>query len=135
MKWIKTFENKLIESDKFKSWFNGSKVINADGTPKIVYHGTGKKFKRFSSKYSTMGGIIWFTTNKESIEKGEVGAKSHGYIKKLYISMKNPAGWDKYDNLTLGQLKSEGYDGALLPDGDGNYTGFVFNTNQIRIAK
>lgn len=30
--------NKAV--DNFKEWFKGSKVINKDGTPKIMYHGT-----------------------------------------------------------------------------------------------
>jgi hypothetical protein len=135
MKWIKTFETKYTETDAFKLWFNGSKVINADGTPKVVYHGTDKNFKRFSSKFSAMGGIIWFTTDKSAVERGEVGAAGSGYIKELYISMKNPAGWEEYEKYTLGQLENLGYDGAILPDNDNKYDGFVFNTNQIRIAR
>jgi hypothetical protein len=135
MKYLKTYESKFTESDKFKQWFIGSKIINEDGTPKIVYHGTNKIFRRFSMKAATMGGIIWFTTNKESIEKGEVGASGHGVIKNIYISMKNPANWDEYEKYTLGQLEDLGYDGVILSDGKGNYDGFVFHSNQIRIAK
>jgi len=133
MQWLKTFENKT-QTLKFKKWFGDSKVVNLDGTPRIVYHGTDKKFSRFSSKYSSMGGIIWFSTNKEAVERGEVGAAGNKYIKKLYISMKNPAGWHEYEKYTLGQLENMGYDGVILRDDEYNYDGFVFNTNQIRIA-
>ena len=135
MKWIKTFESKYTESDKFKIWFEGSKIINSDGTPKIVYHGTDKQFRKFNSAHSSMGGIIWFTSDKESIEKGEVGASGRGFIKELYISMKNPAGWEEYEKYTLGQLEDLGYDGVILPDNENKYDGFVFNANQIRIVR
>lgn len=135
MKYLKTYESKFTESEKFKIWFDGSKVINNDGSPRIVYHGTGENFRRFSMKKSVMGGITWFTTDKEKIGKGEVGAATSGYIKNIYISLKNPAGWDEYDKYTLGQLVNMKYDGVILPDNDGNYDGFVFNTNQIRIAR
>lgn len=135
MKYLKTYESKFTESEKFKLWFDGSKVINEDGTPRIVYHGTGKNFRKFSMKTAAMGGIIWFTTNKEAIERGEVGAAGQGIIKNIYISMKKPANWDEYEKYTLGQLESLGYDGAILPDGNGNYDGFVFHSNQIRIAR
>ena len=134
MKWIKTYESKFTESDRFKLWFDGSKVVNLDNTPRIVYHGTGEKFRKFSSKYAAMGGIIWFTSDKSAIERGETGAASSGHIKELYIRMVNPAGWDEYEKYTLGQLEDLKYDGAILPN-DNGFDGFVFNTNQIRIAK
>jgi hypothetical protein len=82
-----------------------------------------------------MGGIIWFTTDKSSIERGESGAAGNKYIKELYISMKNPAGWEEYEKYTLGQLENLGYDGVILPDSKDKYDGFVFNVNQIRIAR
>lgn len=132
MKWIKTFENK--NNEKFKLWFEGSKIINKDGTPRIVYHGTNKIFRKFSSKHSAMGGIIWFSTDREKIETGNSGAAGSNIIKKIYICMKNPAGWEQYEKYTLGQLENMGYDGVILPDDDsGDYDGFVFNPNQIRI--
>ncbi len=121
--------------DKFKNWFNGSKVVNPDGSPRIVYHGTGKNFRRFSMKKAAVAGITWFTTDKEKIEKGEVGAASKGFIKKMYISLKNPAGWDEYQKYGLGELYEMGFDGAILPNDEGNYDGFVFHTDQIRIIK
>jgi hypothetical protein len=135
MKWIKNFESKSFQSDKFKLWFKDSKIINIDGTPRVVYHGTDKQFNRFSSKFSSMGGIIWFTTDKSAIERGEVGASGSGYIKELYISMKNPAGWEEYEKYGLGQLEDMGYDGVILPNDEDNYVGFVFDPNQIKIIK
>ena len=40
------------QSQQFKRWFgdwqnhpeSASKVVNEDGTPKVVYHGTGSEF-------------------------------------------------------------------------------------------
>ena len=100
----------------------------------VVYHGTGSKFKRFSSKKSSIGGITWFTSDKSSVENGEVGAAGSGIIKNLYIRIKNPAGWDEYEKYGLGELYEMGYDGVILPEKD-KFVGFVFNTNQIRIAR
>lgn len=134
MKWIKKFESKYIKTDKFKNWFEGSKLVNDDGSPMKLYHGTDKNFNIFSLNYSTQG-IIWFTSDKSAIERGEVGASGSGYIKELYICMKNPAGWNEYDKLTLEQIQNRGYDGVILPNNDGTFDGFVFNPKQIRIAK
>lgn len=134
MKWLKTYESKYTESEKFKQWFGDSKVVDNNGTPLVVYHGTGSKFKRFSSKKSSIGGITWFTSDKSSVENGEVGAAGSGIIKNLYIRIKNPAGWDEYEKYGLGELYEMGYDGVILPEKD-KFVGFVFNTNQIRIAR
>ena len=133
MKWIKTYESKFTESEKFKLWFDGSKVINLNNTPRVVYHGTSAKFRRFSIKKMTYG-LIWFSSNKSSIENGESGAVGNEVIKELYIRMTNPAGWDEYEKYGVSQLFEMGYDGAILPDKNG-FDGFVFNSNQVRIAK
>jgi hypothetical protein len=34
------FESSTIQTEEFKKWFNGSKAVNSDGTPMILYHGT-----------------------------------------------------------------------------------------------
>lgn len=34
-------------NDNFKKWFGKSAVVNSDGSPKIVYHGTGNEFEEF----------------------------------------------------------------------------------------
>ena len=127
-------ENENI-NDNFWKWFSGSKVVDKDGNPLMVHHGTGSKFSKFSKNKATMGGIIWFTSNKSAIESGEVGAQGNGHIMDLYVSLKNPAGWNEYQKYGLGQLKGLGYDGAILTDPDGNFDGFVFEPNQLKSVK
>jgi len=99
----------------------------------IVYHGTGKSFNRFNLKKTTQG-IIWFTSDKDKILKGEVGAESSGYILTCEVTINNPAGWDEYEKYYLAQLSSMGYDGAKL-DGLDGFDCFVFNPNQVKILK
>ena len=118
-----------LQSD-FDSWFAGSKVVDSNGKPLLCHHETNVNFKKVNPKKTTMG-IFWFTTDRGSIDRGETGAAGHGMVKDFYVSMKNPAGWEEYEKLLLVQLKSQGYDGALLPKGDGTYDGFVFDNSQI----
>lgn len=118
-------------NDNFKKWFDGSKVVDKEGNPAIVHHGTGKKFSKFNFKNAPQK-IIWFTSNKASVEAGEVGAAGRGHIFDLYALIKKPAGWDEYGKYGLGQLHDLGYDGAILPDPDGSFTGFVFEPNQLK---
>lgn len=99
----------------------------------LVYHGTGKSFNRFDLKKTTQG-IIWFTSDKDSILNNEIGAESSGYMLTCEVTINNPAGWDEYDKYALAQLSSMGYDGAILTESDG-FDCFVFNPRQVKILK
>jgi hypothetical protein len=52
------------DTPAFKAWFEGSKVVNADGSPLVVYHGTGADISEFKTE-KIDGGIqgAWFTSN------------------------------------------------------------------------
>jgi len=39
------------DTKEFKQWFGSSKVVNADGTPRVVYHGTTKDFDTPKTTY------------------------------------------------------------------------------------
>ena len=44
-----------VESDEFKRWFGRSKIVNPNGSPKVVYHGTKTNFKSFDTGSSELG--------------------------------------------------------------------------------
>lgn len=54
-----------VHSQEFKNWFgdwqnnseNASKVVNADGTPKIMYHGSPNSFTVFDKKKAKASGL------------------------------------------------------------------------------
>lgn len=121
------------DTPQFKKWFGDSKVVDSDGAPAVVYHGTGASFNKFSRGKSTQG-IFWFTSDKAAVDAGEVGAQGRGRVLELYASLKNPAGWKEYDRFGLGELRREGYDGAILRDADGSFTGFAFEPEQLKSA-
>lgn len=110
-------------------WFQGSVVVDAEGNPLKVYHGTRANFNQFDLDYCAMG-IIWFSSNLNTILSGESGACGTSFIKEAYLSIKNPAGWNEYERLGIGELKGEGYDGIILDD---NYV--VFDPSQIKVLK
>mgnify|MGYP003666810796 CR=1 FL=1 len=117
---------------EFKTWFGDSKVVDKNGEPLVVHHGTSAAFDEFDDERS-IGGQHWFTDNKSLIEKGEVGASGTGTIMSLYLSLKNPAGWDEYDKYTLDELIGKGYDGLML-DEDDQTTYVAFSPTQIKSA-
>lgn len=49
---------KVEFSDKFKRWFGDSKVVDEQGNPLVVYHGTSADIKSFR-------GMVWASTNTE----------------------------------------------------------------------
>jgi len=118
----------------FWRWFGDSKVVDADGRPLVVYHGTGEKFSRINLKKGAQG-LFWFASDRSAIEAGEVGASGNGFIMELYAKIENPADWKQYDQLMLDEFKSRGLDGAVLPEKDGAMTGFIINRpTQIKSA-
>ena len=53
-----------IQTKEFKKWFGNSKVVNADGTPKVMYHGTPNgNFDIFKK------GANYFTENEQYADR------------------------------------------------------------------
>ncbi len=93
-------DNAQIKSDNFKNWFGDwennpsktSKVVNEDGTPKIVYHGTTSNFTTFDTqRFNTREnsgdyvGEGFFFTDKESTAK-----KYGSSVMPVYLNLRNP---------------------------------------------
>src|SRR6266404_7130702 len=111
-----------------------SLIVEETAKPLTVYHGTDKAFRRFSLK-SSVQGIIWFTSDKNKILNKGAGAAGEVYVITAEVTMNKAAGWKEYEELFLAQLRSLGYDGAILPMGDGNFDCFIFSPNQAKIIK
>ncbi len=96
-------------SQQFKRWFGdwennpkkASKVVNADGTPKIMYHGSGADFTVFDkkkAKYSGMFGRGFYFTDSKS------HAGTYGKLYEVYLDVKNPV--DDKTKVTNQQLRN-----------------------------
>ena len=72
--------SETVQSQQFKRWFgdwqndpaHASKVVNEDGTPKVVYHGTNAEFTVFdnsmigsSTQVGVLGDGFYFAETKE----------------------------------------------------------------------
>ena len=101
---------KQTDTPEFKAWFGKSKVVDADGKPLVVYHGTARKFDEFSKGADP---LYWkdepgfsFTSSKsdakdysENASELEYNAKYRGQsdlkrgipeVKEVFLSLKNP---------------------------------------------
>jgi len=88
--------NDVIESDDFKRWFNGSKIVDDGGKPLVVYHGTEAKFNNFDpdkrqTRFGSKTGRGYYFTESKKYAEG-IGP----IIKKAYLSVKNPLFFTKY---------------------------------------
>jgi len=75
----------------FKEWFGDSKVVDEQGNPLVVYHGTNKDFKEFSldkagsnNDPGMWGKGFYFSPDKKMSEV------YGGNVKRYYLSIKNP---------------------------------------------
>lgn len=115
----------------FWKWFNGSKVVDSEGRPIVVYHGTRSNFNSIDLKKGAQG-VFWVSSDKEKIERGESGAISSKVIMELYIKLKNPAHWDEYEKFGIGELIARGFDGVILNEDDGSFDAIIFHANQVK---
>jgi len=119
-------EDDITSNQNFMKWFSGSKVVDAQGNPLVVYHGTNDNIDSFDKNKSN---VFWFSSDKENIKSGNSGAVGTSNLIPVYLSIKKLAGWDEYENLNTDQIIQMGFDGIKL---DNDY--IVFEPNQIKSA-
>ncbi|MDD3337216.1 MAG: hypothetical protein PHI98_17205, partial [Eubacteriales bacterium] len=97
------------ETLQFKRWFGKSKVVNEDGTPRVVYHGTGNEFNAFDQArigenyWQSRRGGFFFTSDKHSAENyAAIHDKNGkgGRVIEAYIKMERPLKMDAPNGLT-----------------------------------
>jgi len=86
----KLWQEKGTDSPFFKKWFGKSKVVEENGEPLVVYHGTDREFTTFDplrqsteSRLSQQGPGFYFTDKKSE-------AKGYGKSMEVYLSLDDP---------------------------------------------
>ncbi|MDD3230277.1 MAG: JAB domain-containing protein [Oscillospiraceae bacterium] len=114
----------------FWKWFGESKVVDEDGRPLVVYHGTDAEFNEFIP--SKRG--IWLTPNKERAKgyaQNRTNNSGSEIIMPLYANIKNPL--DQETNENYVPYNKLGHDGWISKFPDGRmFTVVVENSNQIK---
>ena len=149
---------KLVRTDAFKNWFgdwqndpaNASKVVDSNGEPLVVFHGTNEQFNVFNKKGKgnrVLG--YFFTTDKDFSE-------NYGESKLYFLNIKKIKNFnsERFDSLNTRQnaennywqlekdkLLEEMYNGVLIDRNDffadinfvrKDYV--AFEPNQIKLA-
>jgi hypothetical protein len=136
-----------VQSSDFKSWFGNSRVVDSQGNPLEVYHGSEREIEQFYD------GDVYFTDDYMNAD----GYASGEYVYGVYLSMQRPlvvdAGSRKWNDLdtphgvtthdVVGRVDRSKYDGVIfknikdswIDDVDYQDAGtvyVVFSANQIR---
>jgi GNAT superfamily N-acetyltransferase len=106
------------DSAAFKKWFGDSKVVDENGEPVVVYHGTLKEFTQFeASKQDKRDAGFWFGDAKNANVYAASGEPRGNNVMPVYLSIKNPKVYYNRDvKITpelIEKLKAEGYDGVM----------------------
>ena len=129
-------ERKQTSTPAFKKWFGDSKVVDEDGKPLVMYHGTEAKedFDAFdTTKKSVMGTGSFFSSTPSSAFAGA----EKGRIIPAYLSLKNPKSYnyDQFESFNKDKLIKEGYDGVVVKGVNGTISMAVaFEPTQIKSA-
>ena len=124
-----------IQTKEFKQWFGNSKVVNADGTPKVMYHGTPNgNFDIFKK------GANYFTENEQyadryqnpsasSISTGKVVDNPTTHA--VYIKMEKP--FDTRDSKAREIFEDEflNQDGGYDEEGEETEHSWVSNGTEL----
>ncbi len=126
----------VTESQQFKRWFGdwqnkpkgASKVVNSDGTPRVVYHGSADfTIEEFELSEGVFGEGIYFSESKEYAES----VASGGRIYECYLNIRRPYITSTQQQLDIEKLKSQGYDGIYAKEAG---LWVAFDATQVKSA-
>ena len=130
--------NGKLASENFARWFGDSKVVDAEGKPMVVFHGTHKDFKGGSFRSSASG--IWFSKDPSQAEGG--GGDAAVSVFPAYIKADNVYSLSseelqefrlatnpkKFMRGIIDRVQGEGFDAVAVDD----YAVVAFDPNQIK---
>lgn len=99
-----------VRTKAFKDWFgdwendpeNASKVVDENGEPKVVYHGTHSysKFNTFELQNNVSRGFFFADTDKSIVERASSREHEEGFSGKyeVFLNLKNPLIIDAKNN-------------------------------------
>lgn len=108
-----------VETPAFQRWFGDSKVVDENGDPLVVYHGTpGPAFREFEKGRAGVTSFIgipvevrregFYFAEKKGFAKGfaeQSRARGGGSVMPVYLSIQNPLDVTSTDNATVARLE------------------------------
>jgi hypothetical protein len=117
----------------FNQWFKGSKVVDENGKPLVMYHGTdaAEDFSVFDTNKKSLKGTGSFFSKEPS---ATYSTGENARVIPAYLSIKNPKYLSPTDDaFNKDSLISQGYDGVIYKGIDGTpYNAVAFYPEQIK---
>jgi hypothetical protein len=125
------------DTPAFRLWFRRSRVVDGNGDPLVVYHGTGEEFDAFDegrlsrgTGHASSGLGFYFTPDRRSAkgyaEKASDGVPANENLLELYLSIQNPYRMTLREAQAFEsaadsarrrrELQAQGYDGVHIPE-------------------
>lgn len=123
-----SFSRGVTDSAAFRKWFGDSKVVDSEGKPLVVYHGTDANV----SEFDTTEGSFFFGGPMAQDSAATYGAN----VMQVYLSIKKPYRGSMVDLYTADfDALAKTYDGAVFTDEiSGQQQWVAFRPNQIKSA-
>jgi hypothetical protein len=155
------FSLRAPTTPEFKQFFKDSKVVDKNGNPLVVYHGTNQDVNEFTTQPSALrrkfyAGEIgsWFGDDPEianNFAKGIRSPREGGVVYPVFLNIKNPKVYNSYEAFLSDakgrrsapamrkELMKQGFDGIHIKDSDTDFGGrrddwVAFNPNQVKSA-
>jgi len=142
------------ETPAFQKWFGKSKVVDKNGKPLVVYHGTKGVFNAFTREskgktgdFGQIGSGFYFTNDFENARNYARNSEGVGSldVKEVYLNIRNPFIQNKPFDSTrpvskekaekvAEDLQRKGYDGIKYDTGFGPTWHVAFSPTQIKSA-
>lgn len=133
-----------VRTPEFKKWFgdwendakNASQVLDENGEPKVVYHGTATEFNEFRKGHGLLGDGIYLTDSFDTADMYANNRGKNGFVLPLFVNIRNAL-------KTTGNVSR---DKVIEETNSGKYQGIVhqfedqelivaLESNQVKIAE
>lgn len=131
-------------SAAFQNWFAGSKVVDKQGRPLVVYHGAATEFHTFDpakTRFAQDKGAFFFTSS-DGTASAYADEQEDGRVMEVYLALKNPLilhaegtaieEWDYSDGKVRDEADRQGKDGVIITSNDGETLFVAFKPTQIK---
>jgi hypothetical protein len=155
MRFSRSSEVTVTKTPAFKAWFKDSKVVDAEGKPLVVYHGTSADITEFKRTRTGEFGPAIYTTSDPNEAAGYAKGSGSRHLSQapenimpVYVSLKNPftlgvtVFWNRYnkgdgDAAAVQRAIDDGFDGVIEDRidylGKKSFTHYIaFLPNQIK---
>ncbi|WP_336929338.1 PLxRFG domain-containing protein [Acinetobacter tandoii] len=133
-----------VRTPEFKNWFgdwendteNASQVLDENGEPKVVYHGTSTEFNEFRKGHGLLGEGIYLT---DSFDTADIYANvrgENGFVLPLFVNIRNA--FKTTGNVSRDKVveatQSGKYQGVVHHFDDHEYI-VALESNQVKMAE